>query len=281
VSDLEQHLNTLLGARIEPLTPIAGGDINLAFRTSMQGQRLFVKTHDTPPRDMYRREAEGLTLLADANTLRVPRVIAVSERALVLEWIESRPPCADYDEQLGRGLARLHEAGAPSFGLAHDNYVGSLPQDNTPHDSWPSFYGERRLLPLAHRARDRGLLDPRMMARVERLCARLPALCGDAEPASRLHGDLWSGNVMRDEAGAPTLVDPAVYGGQCEMDLAMLALFGSPSARFFAAYDEQYPRLAGAAGRVALYQLYPLLVHVCLFGTSYLSALSRALTRYE
>lgn len=279
---MNHELAELIGARVEKLVPLAGGDVNDAFRAELADRRtLFVKTRAHRIAGMYPREAEGLMWLAEANALRVPAVIAVDERMLVLEWITSKTRAANYDELLGRGLARLHAFSAPRLGLARDNLIASLHQDNRACDDWPSFYGQRRLMPLAAEARRRGALKGTLEARLERLCARLGELCGEREPPARLHGDLWSGNVMVDERGEPVLIDPAVYAGDREIDLAMLRLFGAPSARFFAAYDEVYPRKAGSDERVALYQLYPLLVHVCLFGASYVSSLERALSRYE
>lgn len=280
--ELGTELERLLGEAPRRLAPVAGGDINQAFVAELNdGRRVFVKTLAAPPPTMYEREAEGLAWLAQAAALRVPRVLAASPRALVLEWIQERGRRTNFDELLGRGLAQLHRAGAPGFGYERDNFVGSLAQDNRAAPTWSEFYAERRLLPLARRALDAGTLSARSFARVERLCARLAALCGADEAASRLHGDLWSGNVMSDERGAPVLIDPAVYGGDREIDLAMLRLFGAPSARFFAAYDELNPRRAGSEERVALCQLYPLLVHVNLFGAGYAAQVGRALEQYE
>jgi fructosamine-3-kinase len=280
-SELAAALAQTLGVAVAQLAPIAGGDVNQAFRAQLaDGRAVFVKTRAEYVPGMYAREAEGLHYLDEAGALRLPEVVAVDERWLALEWIASGPRSLHYDETLGRGLARLHAFGARRFGLAQDNLIASLHQNNSQSDHWPEFYAQRRLLPLAAEARRRGALQAGLEARIEKLCTRLESLCGDPEPPSRLHGDLWSGNVMVDETGSPVLVDPAVYAGDREIDLAMLQLFGAPSARFFAAYDEVYPRKPDADERVALYQLYPLLVHVCLFGASYVPTLARALAAY-
>lgn len=279
---LERELARLTGEEVRALAAVAGGDINRAYRATLaSGRRVFVKTHDHPPAQAYACEAQSLAWLAEPHTLRVPAVCAVSERALVLEWIDSGPRGVHFDEAFGRGLAQLHRAGSPTFGFPDPGYLANLPQDNRPSASWPEFYAERRLLPFAARAAQAGSIGAGLMRRIESVCARLPALCGDREPPSRLHGDLWSGNVMADASGAPVIFDPAAYAGDREIDLAMLRLFGAPSARFFAAYAEVYPQKPGAAERVALYQVLPLLVHVCLFGSSYVAQLERALTRYE
>lgn len=278
---LHEHLARVLAEPVSELTQVGGGDINDTYRAALaSGRLLFVKTHPRPLPGMYAREAEGLAYLAEARALPTPRVIAVDEALLVLEFIPTGPRRADFDELLGRGLATLHRAGAPCFGLAIDNFIGSLPQSNRPHPRWADFYRHERLAPLVARAALRGTLQARDQKAFDALYARLEGLVGDDEPPARLHGDLWSGNVYTDAGGRPVLIDPAVYGGHREVDLAMLQLFGSPSARFFAAYDEAHPRASGADERVGLYQLYPLLVHVNLFGAGYVSSLRRTLARY-
>jgi fructosamine-3-kinase len=278
---LSASIESALGSPVRELRAVAGGDINDAYCVTLAaGPPVFVKTrHDAPP-GMYACEADGLTWLAEAASVRVPKVLAVRDDLLVLEWIESGPRKARFDEQLGRGLARLHRAGAPSFGHTRDNFIANLPQTNAPLSSWSEFFRARRLEPLVARASGMGLLEARDREAFERLYARLGELVGPSEPPARLHGDLWSGNVHGDQAGVPVLIDPAVYGGHREVDLAMLQLFGRPSARFFAAYDDAYPRADEHGERVALYQLYPLLVHVCLFGRGYLEQLREALGAY-
>jgi fructosamine-3-kinase len=275
-----------LGAAVQGLRAISGGDINDAYRVTLgDGRTLFVKTQARPLPGMFACEARGLGWLAEAGALRTPGVIAFRDEApafLALELIERAAPGAHHDEQLGRGLAALHRAGAPSFGLDHDNYLATLPQPNGPASApgWAAFYAERRLEPLFARAVDAGLLGSRARTLFAPLLARLPELCGPAEPPARLHGDLWGGNAIADERGRPVLIDPAVYGGHREIDLAMMQLFGGFGPRCFAAYDEAYPRAAGHEERVPLYQLYPLLVHVNLFGTGYAAGVERALLRY-
>ncbi|MDB4988106.1 MAG: Fructosamine/Ketosamine-3-kinase [Myxococcaceae bacterium] len=277
---LASALEGALGSPVSALRAIAGGDINEAYAVTLaSGEELFVKTrHDAPP-GMYAREAEGLSWLAEARALRTPDIKLADERFLVLELVQSASRRADFDERFGRGLARLHAFGAPNFGLWRDNFIANLPQQNAPLASFCDFYRERRLEPLLHRAHREKLLDARDAAAFSRLYTKLEQLI-PREPAARLHGDLWSGNVHVDSTGAPMLIDPAAYGGHRELDLAMLQLFGAPSARFFAAYDQTYPRTQGHEERVALWQLYPLLAHVCLFGGAYVGQLRRALARY-
>jgi fructosamine-3-kinase len=270
---VKELLEAALGTEVRALRALGGGDINDAYLVETAEGRAFVKTRASAPRGMYACEAEGLAWLAEANALPCPRVLAVREELLLLEYVEPGPRVRDFDARLGRGLAALHRFGAPSFGFAHDNFIAMLPQPNAALGTFAEFYRERRLRPLVAQ------LDVSTQRRFDALFDKLDALI-PAEPPARLHGDLWSGNVHATSQGEPMLIDPAVYGGAREVDLAMLQLFGSPSRAFFDAYDEVYPRLPDHDERVALYQLYPLLVHVRLFGGSYLGGVQRALARY-
>jgi fructosamine-3-kinase len=274
------HLGNALGSEPIEVTRQRGGDINDAYRVRLaDGRAVFVKCRDDGA-DLFRAEAEGLRWLAEPGTVRTPKVLHVDATMLVLEWIDAAPPASDHDEQLGTSLANLHRSGAAQFGLEADNVIGTLPQVNTPCPTWPEFYATRRLEPLVRRAVDRGHLDASFARRVDRVVARLDVLTGDPEPPARLHGDLWAGNAMTDERGAPVLIDPAVYGGHREIDLAMMQLFGGFGPRVFAAYDEVHPRGPGHQDRVPLYQLYPLLVHVNLFPHGgWSSSLAAALDR--
>ena len=263
----------------------AGGDINRAARMTLaDGRELFVKHRPAAPPGMYAAEAAGLAWLAGAGALRTPAVAAVGEdgepRFLALEWIARGSPGPGHDEALGRGLAALHRAGAPAFGLDEDNFIGSLQQPNAPAAGWPEFYGGRRLEPMARAAVEGGSLDPAFLGGLDRLRARLPDLCGPPEPPARLHGDLWGGNALTGDDGRPVLIDPAVYGGHREVDLAMMRLFGGFGGAVFAAYDEAHPLADGHRDRVDLYQLYPVLVHAVLFGGGYGRSAERILRRY-
>jgi fructosamine-3-kinase len=281
---LRRALEQTLASRVVRATLLGGGDINEAYGVELEdGRTLFVKTHAHPLPSMFLREAEGFRWLAEAGALRVPQVIAADAAPrvafLALEWIEQARPCADYDERLGRGLALLHDSAPPGFGLDVDNYLATLPQDNASTERWPSFYAERRLRPQLVRAVDSGRASAALKSGVERVIARIDALCGPPEPPARLHGDLWRGNAIADRKGQPVLIDPAVYGGHREVDLAMMRLFGGFGAACFAAYDEVRPLAAGHEERVPLYQLYPLLAHVNLFGGHYVAEVERALRR--
>jgi fructosamine-3-kinase len=275
-----------LGAAVVDARPVHGGSINRALRLTLDdGRDAFVKHHPDAPPGVFRAEADGLAWLAGAGALRTPQVLAVADddvgggpRFLALEWIAPGPPDP---EAFGRGLAGLHRAGAPAFGWWRDNFIGPLPQRNDPvPGGWPEFYAERRLVPMAEAAVAAGTLDVRFLHDLDRLRARLPGLAGDPEPPARLHGDLWGGNAILAAEGGPAVVDPAVYGGHREVDLAMMRLFGGFPAAAFAAYDEAFPLQPGHEERVDLWQLYPLLVHVVLFGGGYAGQARRALLRY-
>lgn len=283
---LTEALEAVLGTTVASLRAVSGGDINQALCATLRdGTKVFVKSQPLVPKGFFACEADGLAWLAASRALRIPRVLAATDAVhgapafLALEWIEPGRPARDHDEQLGRGLAALHRSGATNFGYVQDNFLATLAQTNVPHESWHAFYVEMRLMPLAIQARVRELLDAATMRRIEGVCARMEALCGPPEPPSRLHGDLWSGNAIVASDGAPVLIDPAVYGGHREVDLAMMKLFGGFGARVFDAYHEAYPLAPGHEARVPLYQLYPLLAHVCLFGGGYVGTLQRALAQ--
>jgi fructosamine-3-kinase len=276
-----------LGASVMRAEPLSGGDINAAYQLELDdGRRIFAKTNARAPAGFFAAEARGLAWLADARALRVPEVLGHGGGGdggspfLLLEWVESGARSRDFDERLGARLASLHRAGAPGFGLDHDNFIALLPQSNRSEPTWAEFYRNRRLLPLLERARGRGLTDVSLDGSFDRLLPRLEQLVGPPEPVARLHGDLWGGNLQVDAAGQPVLIDPAVYGGHREVDLAMMRLFGGFGPRVFDAYAASYPLEPGHRERVALYQLYPLLVHLCSFGMGYLAQLKSALTRY-
>lgn len=284
--ELIAALAPAIGRRVRRLRSLSGGDINLAFAAELDdGGELFVKSHPRAPRGMYEAEARGLAWLAEAGALRIPSVRAVSGGGegpsfLVLEYLASGRARSDFDEALGRGLAALHRAGAPSFGFESSNFIGSLPQSNRPHPTFAEFFRDERLSPQLELAARNGRISSALSKRFERLYARLDDVLGPPEPPARLHGDLWNGNLHVGPQGEPCLIDPAVYGGHREIDLAMMRLFGGFGPRVFAAYAEAYPLAPGASERVPLFQLYPLLVHVNLFGGGYAASVEAALARY-
>jgi fructosamine-3-kinase len=266
-----------LGADAGSVQRVGGGDINEAWRVRAGGGRdVFVKTRSHPGPGEYETEAAGLEWLREPGELRVPEVVGVGEDFLALEWIDGGRLDGAGEEELGRGLAAVHRAGAAAFGGPRALRIGAISLSNEPAASWGEFYAERRLRPLLGRA---GLSAGGAVA-VERVCDRIGELAGPAEPVARLHGDLWAGNVMAGRDGRPWLIDPAAYGGHREVDLAMLALFGGPGPRFRDAYAEAWPLSEGCEERVGLWQLFPLLVHAVLFGGGYKASVERMARRY-
>lgn len=277
-----------LGAR--DARPIGGGYVNDAYRVALaDGRDAFVKTRAGAEPGEFAAEAADLEWLADAGPdgMRTPRVLDVGEHYLALEWVEPGSLGAAGAEELGRRLAATHAAGAPCFGRGEreddasgaDGWIAGLRVSNAPAGTWAEFYAERRVRPLAALALERGMIEWRAVASLERVCERMPELVGPPEPPARVHGDLWSGNVLADAAGRPWLIDPAAYGGHREADLAMLALFGAPAGSL-ESYGEVAPLADGWAERVELHQLLPLLVHALLFGGSYGDSVARIAARY-
>jgi len=280
----------LEGERIASVRQARGGDIGESYCVETEKRRLFVKLRTDMPADLFRREAEGLKLLRRAEALAVPEPLYAGEipgregsgGMLALEWIETGPARPETIEALGAGLAAQHRRMSPDgrYGLHMDNYIGLLPQANGPRDSWIDFYRDRRLLPLAKLAESRGLLPKGRRDALYRLMERLGAWLPDRPAASLLHGDLWGGNWLAGADGRPWLIDPAVYYGDRECDLAFSELFGGFPARFYAAYREAYPLDGGYEERKPIYQLYHLLVHLILFGEAYGPGVDRVLRRY-
>jgi fructosamine-3-kinase len=281
-----------LPAGAKDARPVGGGDINEGWQVRLaDGRKAFVKTRSDAAPGEYAAEARGLLWLAEPDALGVPDVLEVNERYLVLSWIEPGGLGAAGEEQLGRGLAALHAAGAPHFGdpsvplgapagAQQSARIGSLRLPNAPSERWPVFYVTRRLRPLMKLASERRVVSAAGLNALERVCDQIEELAGPAEPPARLHGDLWWGNVLADSEGRPWIVDPSAYGGHREIDLAMLKLFGASRGRVFDAYAETYPLAAGYEDRVELWQLLPLLVHAVLFGGSYGAAAERVARRY-
>lgn len=244
------------------------------------GRRAFVKkgigSAGSPGFTGFGSEAAGLRWLAEPGLVAVPEVIDVADDTLVLEWIETGPATAAAAERFGRELAALHATGAPDFGAPWSGTIAHLPMDNTALPDWPSFYVTRRVLPFVRLARDDGRLSAADVELIEDACAYVPEVSGPAEPPSRIHGDLWNGNLLWTD-GKVVLIDPAAHGGHRETDLAMLALFGAPHlSTILGAYRETAPLSDGWRERVPLHQLHPLAVHVCLFGEAYRGSLTTA-----
>jgi fructosamine-3-kinase len=289
-----------LGRRIERVVEVGGGCINHGARIVTEtGASLFLKWNEAAPVGTFDAEADGLLALAEPDAVRVPAPIAWScalggpgsathaeggeardSAWLLMEYVAEGRATRESEEQLGVGLAQLHaatDASVAAFGWRRDNWIGSLPQANEPTPSWADFWRDRRLGPQLERARGRGHLGDPTLDRVLELTAEALA---DVRQPELVHGDLWGGNWLATTSGEPVLIDPAVYLGHGEVDLAMSELFGGFGAAFYDAYRESHGISdAYEAYRRDLYQLYYLLVHVNLFGTSYETGSLRAARR--
>ncbi|MGY1525982.1 fructosamine kinase family protein [Streptomyces sp. MN3] len=260
----------LTGRAVTGVRPLSGA---LAEAVLDDGRTVVVKRAEEA--EAARAEAAGLRWLAEAGAPPVPRVHGREGAWLVLDRVAQGRPGREAALRFGRELAGLHAAGAPAFGAPPpggpvEAFIGLAPMRDVTGDDWPAWYAEHRVLPYLRRAVDAGTMDAGEAAVVERVCARLPELAGPAEPPARLHGDLWSGNVLWGADGRVRLIDPAAHGGHRETDLAMLALFGCPLLDgVLEGYQEVAPLAEGWRERVGVHQLFPLLVHAVLFGRGY------------
>lgn len=276
-------------AGCEPSAPLSvrtasGGSINQAAIVTCRGERLFVKwnrAHTYP--GMFEAEAKGLQLLSSVGGALVPDVVAVEQDEqlawLVLEAIEPGHGSSRAATRLGEMLARMHQQTHRQFGLDHHNYMGSLTQSNRHHATWHDFFIGERLSPQIAMGQDNGMLSGADRAVFEKLFLRLLSLVPH-EPPALVHGDLWSGNFLWGAGDQPWLIDPAVAYNHRETDIAMSMLFGGFPHTFYEAYHHHYPLEPGWKQRVEIHQLYPLLVHLNLFGSGYRPQITAILRRF-
>lgn len=265
-------------------TPVPGGSICAASRLTLDdGASLFAKSWpeqaaSPAPEGFFTTEAAAIEWLRTPEGPPLPEVVVALPDLLALEWVDTGTPTSEAAEEFGRALARMHRVGAASFGATWPGFIGALPQDNTPSDGpWPVWFAERRLQPYLRLSADGGALSASDITAVDQLINQIEEYGGE-EPPSRIHGDLWPGNVVWAADGRAWLVDPAAHGGHRETDLAQLSLFGGAPqlARILAAYQEEWPLADGWQRRVPLHQLHLLLVHTALFGAAYRSAVRQA-----
>ncbi len=287
---LDSALKGICGEDIKLLRriPVSGGDINRACRLELSnGSALFMKENYADNLNFFIRECEGLEAIRKTAAISVPEVLAYGldgkSAFLLMECVEQGRRIADFYEDFGRRLLGMHRADCASFvvggifGFLNDNYIGAGYQLNTPEDSWKEFFRNRRLLPQIKRAE--AYFDPGDRKKLDRLLEKLDELLEEPDKPALLHGDLWSGNYMCGADGCAWLIDPAVYVGHPEADMAMTELFGGFPLAFYEAYfggkkPEAYE------DRRDIYNLYHLLNHLNLFGGSYYGSVMRIVYHY-
>jgi protein-ribulosamine 3-kinase len=284
-------LETQLGKKLKQklhirrVSPISGGSINHAARVDTTFGTFFLKANDAFQFPlMFDKEANGLKLLKSTNLFTIPEVILISEEEglsfLILRHIESKLMIKDFWERFGTSLAKLHRLTSPRFGFNEDNYIGSLVQSNKEHNRWVDFFVEERLEKQLRLAINSGKLNNSDSDLFRRVFINYENMISN-EPPTMLHGDLWSGNFMTGTDGEPCLIDPAVYYGHREMDISMSKLFGGFDDKFYEAYNIEYTLALGFEERIDIHNLYPLLVHVNLFGGQYISQVRGILKKFS
>lgn len=269
---------------IVDFTRLHGGCINESGKLITSAGTYFIKWNNksTYP-NMLQAEAKGLTLLTKTNTISIPQVIHLDQtddfQFLLLEFVENKRPSSTYWQTFGEQLAALHQTSDSNFGLDHDNYMGSLKQKNTRHTNWVDFFIEHRLDPQLTLAVNTKQISKDVLRKFEVLYSKLNQLLPTEKPAL-LHGDLWGGNLLSGLKG-PTLIDPAVYYGNREADLAMTQLFGGFDRSYFDPYQNVFPLTSDFAERIDIYNLYPLLIHVNLFGGGYSAQVNRIVSAFS
>ncbi len=283
---VEDYLRSTVGGDVEwrGETEAGGGSVNQAWRIDTSAGSYFLKANvafDLP--GMFEAEKRGLNHLRETGTLRIPQVLLQANAGkysfLLMEYVEPLDRGDGLFAEFGRRLARMHRKTWKAFGLDHSNYISSIRQSNAPRGDWAPFFIEERVEPLLKSAIDVDLMPQSSLKLFDQLFRKIPDIIPD-EPPALLHGDLWYGNFIRhgDEA---VLIDPAIYYGYREVDLAMTKLFGGFHPDFYAAYQEESPLAPGWEDRVDLWNLYPLLVHVMLFGSEYVPQVLKNLEHYR
>ncbi|HJN63452.1 MAG: fructosamine kinase family protein [Flavobacteriales bacterium] len=273
ITQLGDALNTTITVNGE--SSIVGGCINNAIKINTNKGDFFVKWNTNSKANMFQSEYHGLKVLKDTNTIRIPNVLCFDDDFLILEFIPPSNPNNAFWEVFGQKLALMHKQTHSKFGLDFDNYIGSLHLDNTQNKNWTEFFIQNRLQAQLSIGNFSGTL----LSDFDKLFQKLPNLFPNERPAL-LHGDLWSGNFLAKNGDTPMLIDPAIYYGNREMDIAMSKLFGGFNSDFYFAYNESHPLENGWEERIQICNLYPLLVHVNLFGGSYRNQVKNILSYY-
>jgi fructosamine-3-kinase len=278
---LSAHYNRLI--KIKSEQHVWGGDINESAKISTSEGDFFLKWNNLLkfPK-MFEYEALGLELLKKTNTFYIPEIIGFSESNnysfLLLEFINQKHKKHDFWEDFGIKLSKLHKNTSEFWGLENNNYIGSLQQQNFNHQNWKQFFIEERIEPMIKLARDSNKIKCEISFLFDQFFNKIDEIFPIEQPAL-LHGDLWSGNLLCANDGYACLIDPAVYYGHREMDIAMTKLFGGFDQVFLNSYNEAFPLEIGWKDRLDYYNLYPLMVHVNLFGGGYIYSVETILKR--
>ncbi|AFD07110.1 fructosamine kinase family protein [Solitalea canadensis] len=283
---LQQALSQVLNADviIDDFHLVEGGSISSAAKVVTNSGTFFIKWNDASFHKLFEAEEIGLNVLRTACPILVPKLIGSGvidyTAFLILEWIEPHAPEETFWEDFAKQLAIIHSNTTTLHGLAYTNFIGSLPQYNHHYTNWVDFFVANRLQVLVEAAFNKGYLTNSHLKKFYGFYSKLYTLIPEEKP-SLLHGDLWNGNMMCGSDGKARIFDPAIYYGNREMDLAMSALFGGFNSKFYKAYDEYYPLEKGYESRFPIHNLYPLLVHLNLFGMSYLTDIEAILKEYN
>jgi protein-ribulosamine 3-kinase len=271
-------------AQFKSASLIAAGSHNQGVKLETSDGVFFLKLNFDHERDILAKEAEGLQKLRKSTFLKVPETFGHGRiedyNYLLSEFISTSRHQLDYWEELGLGLAHLHLTQGKQFGLESDNYIASLHQKNHQNDNWLDFFIEQRLEPMLGMAYFEKLIPLDFLKKFQKIYPKMESLFPLEKPAL-LHGELWSGNVICNQQGKPCLIDPAIYFGHREMDLAFSRLFGGFDSRFYEAYESIVPLEPGFESRIGIYNLYPLLVHLNLFGVAYLPGIEKIIKHFQ
>lgn len=269
--------------KLKSASLVAAGNHNQGIRIDSSDGIFFLKLNFDHEKDILKKEAEGLNFLRKNTFLQIPETFGCGRvgdyNFLLSEFIPSGRYQLDYWETLGYGLADLHLKTSKSFGLAEDNFIASLIQRNLETSNWVDFYIQQRLEPLLGKAYFDRLIPLDFLKKFQAIYQVIESVIPPEKP-SLLHGDLWSGNVLCNPSGQPCLIDPAVYFGHREMDISFSRLFGGFDSRFYQSYESIIPLEPEFESRMGIYNLYPLLVHLNLFGTAYLPGIERIIHRF-
>ena len=265
---------------------VGGGCINETYKVSFDRHQFFCKINSAVKfPHLFEKEKNGLQLISKQQGIKAPEVIDCFEtdgqQVLLLEWITEGERSDSFWKKFGEQLAGLHQVSNDYFGLTEDNYMGSVPQSNQPDDDWNSFFIHQRLQALVNKCLSLRLLTSKHASQFENLYKRLPSIFDEEEKPSLLHGDLWSGNFMCNQSSEPVLIDTAVYFGHPSVDLGMTTLFGGFRSGFYEAYHYHSPFPSNYKEQWEVCNLYPLLIHLFLFGRSYLSQIENTLRQYN